>query len=78
MQEIWFKTQIWHVVESTRVLNNHETYFYFFVKQTEHRHTGSPVEVPPVLKKFELNIVGLVLRSVIFIIEPVIILGIYL
>ena len=37
-------------VESTGVLNdNHQTYFLIFLSRTN-RHTGAPVEVPPVLK----------------------------
>jgi hypothetical protein len=32
------------------VLNNHETYFYFVVVKQTDRHSGAPVEVPPVLK----------------------------
>ena len=42
--------------EYRSVNNIHQTYFYyFFVKQTEHRQIGSPVEVPPVLKKGKLK-----------------------
>ena len=42
-------TQTQHVVGSTGVLNNHETYFWFFWLEQTDRHTGVPVEVPPVL-----------------------------
>ena len=40
------------------MLNNHETYFDFFCKHRytdtqRRRQTGSPVEVPPVLKNKE-------------------------
>ena len=37
-------------VESTGVLNNHETFFLKIISRTD-RQTGAPVEVPPVLKK---------------------------
>ena len=41
-------TQPQHVVESTRVLNNHETYFVLFCKDRyTDTQTGAPVEVPP-------------------------------
>ena len=47
------KTQTQHVVESTGVLNNHETFFFFFFFLNW--QTGSPVEVPPVLKNWGMS-----------------------
>ena len=46
------ETETQHIVESTGVLNNHQTYFLIFSSkhgQTD-RQTGAPDEVPPVLK----------------------------
>ena len=57
-------TQTQHVVESTGVLNNHETYLYFFCKDRyTDTQTGTPVEVPPVLKNYSKHIIHLIKES---------------
>ena len=49
-------TQTQHVVESTGVFNNHQTYFWIFSSSNTDRQTAPPVEVPPVLKKIECSL----------------------